>query len=233
MHAPGPALFSPLPALSTADAGAFFAVAGACHPRRRHFLPATVPLSAGVERLPARVYPARAAPDAGVVSFTHDKEKDMSQNLADTHFDATQWQAVDAAMDTLEQAFAPMLAPLDPNTRRRLVRMGDASEAFCRKSRDAMDKNRGLLPRSLDVDEMGRDLDTHDALNARLARLAQLIEKVQDTEIALGSDAMVAALEGYAFLKIAGKGEGLDGLRRELGKRFTSPAARKAEPATA
>ena len=77
---------------------------------------------------------------------------------------------------------------------------------------------------------MGCDLDTHDALNTRLARLTQLTETVQDTEIALGSDAMVTALEGYAFLKIAGKGEGLDGLRRELGKRFNQSGARKAEP---
>jgi hypothetical protein len=71
---PTPALFSPLPALTTADAGVFFAAAGTCHLRRRHFPPATTPLSSGVERLPARVYPARAASDAGVVSFTHDKE---------------------------------------------------------------------------------------------------------------------------------------------------------------
>lgn len=157
----------------------------------------------------------------------------MSQNLANTHFDDSQWQAVDTALDSLEKALAPMLVPLDATSRRRLVRMGDASEAFCRKSRDAMGKNRGLLPPSLDVDEMGRDLDTHDAINARLARIVQLVEKIQDTEIALGSDAMVAALEGYAFLKIAGKGEGLDGLRRELGKRFTAPATRKAEPVEA
>ena len=31
---------------------------------------------------------------------------------------------------------------------------------------------------------------------------------------------MVAALEGYAFLKAAGKAEGTDALRKLLGKRF-------------
>lgn len=154
----------------------------------------------------------------------------MSQNIATTHFGMEQWQAVDTALDSLEGALAPMLVPLDAISRRRLVKMGDASEAFCRKSRDAMGKNRGLLPPSLDVDEMGRDLDTHDALNARLVRLVQLVEKIQDTDMAPGSDAMVAALEGYAFLKIAGKGEGLDGLRRELGKRFAGYGPRKVEP---
>ena len=38
--------------------------------------------------------------------------------------------------------------------------------------------------------------------------------------MALGSDLMVNALEGYAFLKIAGKGEGLDALRKMMSARF-------------
>ena len=43
---------------------------------------------------------------------------------------------------------------------------------------------------------------------------------------------MAAALEGYAFLKIAGQGEGLNSLRRDLGKRFENNGPRKvdAEP---
>lgn len=155
----------------------------------------------------------------------------MSQNLATTHFDAAQWQAVDQALTALEEALAPMLVPLPADARRRLVRMGDGSEAFCRKSLDAMRENSALLPRNLDLDEMARDLATHDALASRVQRLARLVEKAGDTDTALGSDVMAAALEGYAFLKIAGKGEGLDGLRRELGKRFEANGQRKAEPA--
>jgi hypothetical protein len=159
----------------------------------------------------------------------------MSQNIANTHFDAGQWAAVDKAIAALELAFAPMLVALEADVRRRMVKMGDASEAFCRKSLDAMRENSTLLPRNLDVAEMGRDLATHDALATRLARLSRLMEKAGDTDTALGSDVMAAALEGYAFLKIAGKGEGLDGLRRELGKRFENNGPRRPEaaPATA
>lgn len=157
----------------------------------------------------------------------------MSQNLATTHFDDGQWAAVDAALAALEQALEPMLVPLAPDARRRMVKMGDGSEAFCRRSLDAMRENSGLLPRNLDVEEMARDLATHDALAGRLLRLTRLVEKAGDTDMALGSDVMAAALEGYAFLKIAGKGEGLDGLRRELGKRFEANGQRRgAEPAT-
>ena len=155
----------------------------------------------------------------------------MSQNLADTHFDAAQWAAVDQAMAALEQAWSPLLVALDGNgERRRLVKMGDGSEAFCRKAHDLMAENGALLPGNLDVPEMGRDLATHDALETRLARFNRLHEKLRDTDTALGSDVMMAALDGYAFLKISGKGEGLDGLRRGLGKRFEGNGPRKAEP---
>jgi hypothetical protein len=46
------------------------------------------------------------------------------------------------------------------------------------------------------------------------------MERANDTEMALGSDLMTNALEAYAFLKIAGKGEGLDALRKMLSARF-------------
>lgn len=95
-----------------------------------------------------------------------------------------------------------------------------------------MTENSAMLPRNLDVEEMRRDLATHDALNARMVRLTRLLEKAHDTDTVLGSDVMASALEGYAFLKIASKGEGLSGLRRELGKRFENNGPRRVEPAS-
>ena len=38
------------------------------------------------------------------------------------------------------------------------------------KALDVMAENSGMLPRNLDVEEMRRDLDAHDALNARMVR---------------------------------------------------------------
>lgn len=54
------------------------------------------------------------------------------------------------------------------------------------------------------------------------------VEKVRDTDMALGSDVMVAALAGYQFLKLAGKGEGLDAVNRDMGKRFGENGSRNA-----
>ena len=81
----------------------------------------------------------------------------MSQNLASVHFDATQWQAVDQALATLESACGPVLVALQgTGQRRRLAKMGDGSEAFCRKAFDATRSNRNLLPGVFDLDDMGQ-----------------------------------------------------------------------------
>ena len=155
----------------------------------------------------------------------------MSQNLVSNHMDAGQWSGVDEALDLLEQRLAPIVIALDAGKRRRLVRMGDGSEPFCRKTYIAGRDNRHALPATLDVEEMGRDLESHDELNKRLTRLTRLMEKVRDTEAAVGSDVMTAALATYHFLQAAG-GEGLDEVNRELAKRFEGQGKRP-EPATA
>ena len=121
----------------------------------------------------------------------------MSQNPASTHLGQAQWDALDQAITALEHEWIPVLAALDGSRQRRqLARMEPGSEAFCRKAHDAMRANAMLLPFNLDVAEMGRDLDNHDALGMRMGRLLRLLEKVRDTDIALGSDVMVAALSG-------------------------------------
>lgn len=149
----------------------------------------------------------------------------MSQNVISLVLSQDEWAQVDAALSTLESKLAGMPS-LTPLQRSRLVKMGDKSEAFCRQAVDLMGEHPDLLPAKLDLAEVRRDLATHDALRPRLMRLERLFEKASDTDIALGSDVMDAALEGYAFLKIAGKGEGLESLKRTLSARFNrSPAA--------
>ncbi len=70
-----------------------------------------------------------------------------------------------------------------------------------------------------------------DVLRPRMARLQRLVERAEDTDAALGSDVMVASLEGYALLKISGKNQGLEALRKELSARFSrSPAKSETAP---
>lgn len=143
----------------------------------------------------------------------------MTQNIASNHLTHEQWGAVDEAITQLNAALEPVLVALGAEERKRLVKMGDGSEAFVRKSLDVFTENLDLLPRNFDLEEMRRDMASHDALHTRTVRLTQLMEKMRHTDTALGSDAMRAALRGYDFIKSA-KGEGVEALRRLLGERF-------------
>lgn len=153
----------------------------------------------------------------------------MGQNIVSGHLDAEQWGQVDGHINGLERALAPLLVSLSQPERRRLVKMGDASEPFCRKTHTAMRDNAWMVPQAVDVGEMGRDLASHDALAERQARLAQLMAKIADTDVALGSDIMSAALDGYALLKRVGGAEGLHPLRRGLARRFDAQGPRRVE----
>ncbi|UXI65980.1 hypothetical protein [Tahibacter amnicola] len=77
-----------------------------------------------------------------------------------------------------------------------------------------------LIPPAFNFSETQADLKAWDDLRPRLARLQRLMDRADDTMIAIGSDLMTASLEGYALLKVVGKDQGLKSLRRDLSSRF-------------
>ena len=159
----------------------------------------------------------------------------MTQNLIDLNLSAESLAAIDAALATLETELAPLLG-LEPDLRRDLTKMGAKSEAFVRQSTVAFAENPGVLPRNFDLEGFQRDLATLDALRPRLQRIKRLQERMAGAEVALGSDLMNAALEGYAVLKVSGRGEGMEALKRLLSQRFSRTArsaASQPEPVAA
>ena len=52
-----------------------------------------------------------------------------------------------------------------------------------------------------------------------------------DSELALGSDAMNVALEGYGLLKLSGRNKGLEGVSEALSTRFLRSRRPEAAPA--
>lgn len=146
-------------------------------------------------------------------------ESVVSQNLIFLTFSDEQLAAVDQALASLEAAFAGLIA-LDIETRKGLSRMGPKSEQFCRQTLGVLTQNPQVVPPSIGLAEAVADLETLDRLRPRLHRLRKLVERADDSEVALGSDVMSLALEGYALLKVAGRNQGLEALRRELSGRF-------------
>jgi hypothetical protein len=149
----------------------------------------------------------------------------MSQNLLSITITDDQLAAVDNALAALEAALSNLIA-LTVDERRGLTRMGPKSESFCRQTLTALAQNPQIIPPSVNLQEAQADLAALERLRPRLARLQRLTERAEDTDAALGSDVMALALEGYALLKVSGKNQGLDGLRKELSARFAKSTAK-------
>ncbi|QOW25245.1 hypothetical protein [Lysobacter sp. H23M47] len=143
----------------------------------------------------------------------------MSQNLINLTLSDAQLDAVDQALTELETQLVALVA-MNAAQRRKLARMGDKSETFCRQTLNVLSQNPQVVPPSLKLAEALEDLAALDRLRPRMQRLQRLAERGADSETALGSDIMRCALDGYALLKVAGRNQGLEGLRKELGARF-------------
>ena len=152
----------------------------------------------------------------------------MSQNLISLTLTDEQLAAADQALAALEGVFAQLVA-LDGDERKGLNRMGGKSEQFCRQTLDVLGQNPQIVPASVGLADAQADLVALDRLRPRLKRLQKLVERTEDSETALGSDIMSLALEGYALLKVAGRNQGLEALRKELSGRFNK--SRTQEPA--
>ena len=139
----------------------------------------------------------------------------MTNNVLGFTLGLAQVEAIDAAVTTLKQSL-PGLIALSLGEKRLLKRMGEKSETFCRQSLHVMDRNRQLVPAKIDLDAAIETMRTLDLLRPRLVELAQLLERCYDTDAALGSAVMTVALQGYSLLKLIGRSEGLEPLRREL-----------------
>ncbi|MBD2435105.1 MULTISPECIES: hypothetical protein [Fischerella] len=129
-------------------------------------------------------------------------------------------QEIKAALQTIQQKL-PFLITLSNEERRKLVKMGDKSLAFVNNSLTAAQSNRDILPPSFDLEEFVRDYQLANSLTEVLLRLRQLTEQVDDTLLAVGSEAMSSSLTVYDYVKTAAKKTpGLKTLAEQLGERF-------------
>jgi hypothetical protein len=152
----------------------------------------------------------------------------MAQNLVSIAFSDAEIAEIRTHTAALLGLLKPKTVALDPAVRRELFKGGARSELFIRQTVDGLDRNRHLVPAGFALDETLADLHARDIVRPVLHELEQLVERLRDTEMALGSDLMEASVQGYGLLKVLGQNQGLDGLVKELGGRF---ARRKAASA--
>ena len=153
----------------------------------------------------------------------------MSQNLVSLDL-TDDLPKFDAALDAIEGVM-DVFVSLTPEQMRKLTKIGEKSETFCRQTVAILDQNRQALPPGFDLDELKRDLAAYDALRPRLNRLKSLVAKCGDTQLALGSDLMRASYDGYALAKVFGQGAALDTLKEAMSVRFSRRPGKDDSPA--
>ncbi|MBW4639313.1 MAG: hypothetical protein KME05_13950 [Gloeocapsa sp. UFS-A4-WI-NPMV-4B04] len=154
----------------------------------------------------------------------------MSDNRISASLSQADRDGVMKAIATIREKL-PFLVDLTTEERRSLPKMGDKSRAFVSKALEVATQNQEFLPRSFDLEEMRRDVEMFEALYPLLLSLNQLQELMDDTYVAVGSEAYAAALLVYNYAKASGKGAGLDAVVDEMGRRFARKS-RSVQPQT-
>ncbi|MBD2505982.1 hypothetical protein H6G91_01635 [Nostoc muscorum FACHB-395] len=141
-------------------------------------------------------------------------------------------QEIKAALQTVQKKM-PFLITLSNEERRKLVKMGDKSLAFVNNSITAAQSNREILPATFDVEELVQDYQLAAALTELLTSMQQLSEQVDDTLMAVGSEAMTSSLTVYDYVKTASKKTpGLKTVAEQLGERFKAIKGRPTKAAS-
>ena len=150
----------------------------------------------------------------------------MRQNIASLVIDAETLKAIDGTLTALEKQLEDFIE-LSAEQRRELLKLGPKSEVFCRETLSVMERSPGALPADFDMDAVREDREALDQVRPILSRLRMLVTLAEDTEMALGSDLYKAALEGYRFARVGGKGAVLDELKAQANPRFGNQGRRR------
>lgn len=139
-------------------------------------------------------------------------------------------QAIRQAIATI-QAKLPFLITLSTIERQRLFKMGDKRMTFVQTSLNAAQSNRNILPASFNLEAFSNDYQLALALMEIEMSLNQLSEQIDDTLLAVGSEAMTSSLTVYDYVKTAAKKTpGLKGIAEQLGTLFRAMKSRSPKP---
>jgi hypothetical protein len=156
----------------------------------------------------------------------------MQENRISATLSDADRQAVMAAINTIRQKL-PFLIDLTPEDRRSLPKMGDRGRVFVTQALEVATQNPNILPGGFDAAEMSKDVELLSTLDPILTALMQLSELVEDTYMAVSSEAYTSALLVYQFARAAGRGSALDGALDGLARRFARKTAKTTpNPAT-
>ena len=115
----------------------------------------------------------------------------------------------------------PFLIALSAEERRALTKLGPKSVDFVRDCKTVANNYPQILPSGFNVAELDKDSLLFEQLSEIKMLLNSFNEKLNDTTMAVGSEAMKASLTTYDYVKTAAKSEpGLKSVADQLQQRF-------------
>jgi hypothetical protein len=128
----------------------------------------------------------------------------------------------------------PFLLALTEKERKDFRKMGPKSVDYVNLNLQGAQNFPDTLPGNFDTDEFGNDVSLVNQLLAIQIPLASLLEGVNDTLLAAGSDSMMEADIVYGYLKAAAKNNAaVKGLVAQIAQRYAKQAAAHTKKADA
>ncbi len=162
------------------------------------------------------------------------KELVMPYQNISAQLSAADIQAVKDAVAAVRQKL-PFLVSLTNDERKSIYKAGN-SLSFVQGSLQAAKNNPGILPASFDAAGFESDVNLFAVLTELNTVVAQVASEMDDTRMAVGSEAMGESTQVYNYVKAAAKTTpGLKPVADQLGERFqkASPQKQPAPPPSA
>jgi hypothetical protein len=127
---------------------------------------------------------------------------------------------ISTALETL-RAKLPFLVMLTPEERKTILKLGDKSVAFMEKALDAARQHPEILPADFSLEEFEKDVKLVEQLTKIRTELVALLQGVDDTLMAAGSETMVHSVTVYSYCKTAARrSPGLRGTVEGMAERW-------------
>jgi hypothetical protein len=124
-------------------------------------------------------------------------------NLISIEFTNAEKNSINNKLTDIETTLASKVVNLTPTQRQEYARLGNETENWIVKVRNYMLQRPDLIPSWLNQAEMDKDLEARQYLTPLIARVRQLLEEIEDTNMLLSTDIYHAALAYYNNVKQA------------------------------
>lgn len=115
----------------------------------------------------------------------------------------------------------PFLVNLTATERKVLLKTGPDSLSFVQNASAAAQNNITIFPASFNTIDFQKDVDLLATLTELATLASSVASRIDDTRLAVGSEAMQQATQVYDYVKTAAKNTpGLKPIAEQLGERF-------------